>query len=268
VKTIVITGSTKGIGLGLARAFLKRNCRVMLSSRTKAALDRVLEKLGSEFGADRVFGTTCDVTDYESVQALWDAAIIRFAAIDIWINNAGISAPGLPLWELPAGDIAAVVNTNLKGTLFGCKVAVAGMLKQGFGQIYTMEGHGSNDRKTAGMTTYGATKRAVRYLTESLLVETKDTPVRIGTLSPGIVLTDLILSQLKAASKEKRENNIKIFNILADTVETVTPWLADQILANRQTGASIAWLTPGKAAARFIGAIFKKRNLFANISLE
>ena len=268
MKTIVITGSTRGIGLGLAREFLKRGCNVMLSGRAKATLDKELESLGREFGAGRVFGATCDVGTYESVQALWDAAAAKFGAIDIWINNAGVNTASMPLWELPARDITAVVTTNLTGTLFGCKVALEGMRKQGFGQIYTLEGHGSDDRKAMGLAPYGATKRAVRYLTQSLQLDVKGTPLQIGTISPGIVLTDLILGQLRHDPKEKREKNMKIFNILADTVETVTPWIAGQVLANTQPGARIAWLTTPKVLLRFLTAGFKKRNLFERISFE
>ena len=268
MKTIVITGSTRGIGLGLAREFLKRGCKVMLSGRNKETLDKELGNLGRDFGAEKVFGTTCDVGVYESVQALWDAAAAKFGAIDIWINNAGINTPSMPLWELPARDIAAVVTTNLTGTLYGCKVALEAMRRQGFGQIYTFEGHGSDDRKIAGLAPYGATKRAVRYLTQCLQLEAKATPVMIGTISPGIVLTDLILGQLKCDSKDKREKNIKIFNILADTVETVTPWIARQVLENTRPNAKIAWLTTPKVLLRFLLAGFKKRNLFEQISFE
>ncbi|MEI6126424.1 MAG: SDR family oxidoreductase [Pseudomonadota bacterium] len=268
MKTIVITGSTRGIGLGLAREFLKRGCNVMLSGRSKATLDKALESLGREFGSVKVFGTTCDVGVYESMQALWDAAAAKFGSIDIWINNAGVNAPSKPLWELPARDIASVVTTNLTGTLYGCKVALEAMRRQGFGQIFTFEGHGSDDRKMAGLAPYGATKRAVRYLTQSLQLDVKGTPVMIGTISPGIVLTDLILGQLRQDPKDKREKNIKIFNILADTVETVTPWIAGQVLANTQPGARIAWLTRTKVLVRFLTAGFKKRNLFEHISFE
>jgi len=268
MKTIIITGSTRGIGLGLAKQFLSRGCSVVLSGRTRQTLEQELDNLGKAYGAEQVFGTTCDAGVYESVQALWDAGVAKFGKIDIWINNAGLSAPSVPLWEVSPKDIAAVVNTNLTGTLFGCKVALAGMLKQGYGQIYNFEGHGSDDRKIAGLTTYGATKRAVRYLTESLLLETKNTAVQVCTLSPGIVLTDLILTQLKRQPREKREKNMKIYNILADTVETVTPWLAGQVLANNRTGAKIAWLTPAKAARRFLGALVNKRDLFKGISFE
>jgi NAD(P)-dependent dehydrogenase (short-subunit alcohol dehydrogenase family) len=268
MKTIVITGSTRGIGLGLAREFLRRGCKVMLSGRSHDSLDRALCALSSEFGTDKVHGTTCDVGIYENVRALWDAASAHFGTIDIWINNAGVNAASVPLWELPAPEINAVVSTNLTGTLFGCKAALEGMLRQGHGQIYLFEGHGSDDRKIMGLAPYGATKRAIRYLYQSLQLDIQDTPVQIGTISPGIVLTDLILDELKIAPEEKRERSMRIYNILADTVETVTPWLAERVIANTRPAARIYWLTPSKALWRFLTAKFRKRELFADILFD
>ena len=105
-----------------------------------------------------------------------------------------------------------------------------------------MEGFGSGGQKQPGMTTYGATKRAVTYLTESLVKETKGSPVKVGFLSPGIVATDLLVDDYDG-QPEAFEKARKIFNILGDRVETVTPWLADRLLAAEKHGARVAWLT-------------------------
>ena len=93
-----------------------------------------------------------------------------------------------------------------------------------------MEGFGSGGQKQPGMATYGATKRAVTYLTEALVKETKDSNVKVGFLSPGIVATDLLVDDYDG-QPEEFEKVKKIFNILGDRVETVTPWLAEQLLA-------------------------------------
>ncbi|MBW1856581.1 MAG: SDR family NAD(P)-dependent oxidoreductase, partial [Deltaproteobacteria bacterium] len=117
MKSVVITGSSKGIGLGLAKEFLKRECSVTLSARSKNRLDEAVKKLGEEFGADKVMGQTCDVTDITQVQALWDAAKQKFSKVDIWINNAGITNPTRLLWELDPAEIAPVINTNITGLI-------------------------------------------------------------------------------------------------------------------------------------------------------
>jgi len=251
MKSVVITGSSKGIGLGLSKEFLKRECSVTLSARSKNKLDEEVRKLGEEFGADKVMGQTCDVTDIKQVQALWDAAKQKFNKVDIWINNAGITNPTRLLWELDPAEIVSVINTNITGLIYGSQVALKGMLEQGFGQIYNMEGFGSGDMTRPGMTIYGTTKRAVRYFTESLIEEAKDKPVQIGTLGPGMVVTDFMLDNLRQMPKKQQEEVKTVYNILADKVETITPFLVENILKNDKTGAKIDWLTPEKSNARF-----------------
>ena len=90
---------------------------------------------------------TCDVTDYEQVQALWDAAVARFGQVDIWINNAGIANTLTPFWELPPSLMQSVVQTNILGSMYGTSVALRGMLKQGYGALYNMEGFGSRGKR-------------------------------------------------------------------------------------------------------------------------
>ena len=89
MKTIVITGSTRGIGYGMATAFLEMGCAVVISGRQQAVVDQAVSALADRFGAEKVFGTACDVRKLDQVQGLWDAAAAHFGRIDIWINNAG-----------------------------------------------------------------------------------------------------------------------------------------------------------------------------------
>jgi short-subunit dehydrogenase len=267
MQSIVITGSSQGIGLGLAREFLKRNCRVVLSARSRDGLETARKQLGDEFGADGVIGVPCDVTELKQVRFLWDEAARSFGRVDIWINNAGIMNTAKPYWELDPAEIAAVVNTNMLGVMYGTYVAFQGMLAQGDGQIYNLEGMGSNDNMRAGFTVYGTTKRALRYFTESLVKESGATPVQIGTLGPGIVVTDFLIENMKKMPKEEYEKVRMIYNMLADKVETVTPFLVENILSNRITGAKIDWLTDEKSAERFASEEYASRNLLGEFGL-
>ena len=261
MKTIVITGSTRGIGYGLAEAFLARDCAVTISGRTTESVERAISALSTEHDADRIFGQPGDVTRFEQVQALWTAAHTHFGRVDIWINNAGVANRPMDFAELSPEQIRAVVETNLIGTMNGSKVALTGMSAQGFGSLYNMEGLGSDGRQVAGLALYGSTKRAIHYLNEALVKETEGTPVLVGSLSPGMVLTDMLTAPYDQHSAEWARAR-RIFNILADRVETVTPWLADQILANQEHGARIKWLTKRKIIGRFLLAPFRKRDLF------
>jgi short-subunit dehydrogenase len=267
MKSVVITGSTKGIGLGLAIEFLKRRCSVVISSRSKSQLEQLIKNLGEEFGQNRVLGKPCDVTVINQVRALWDVAKQKFNQIDIWINNAGVDTTHKLLWDLDSAEISSAMNTNITGLIYGTQVALQGMLKQGSGQIYNMEGFGSSDMMRPGMTVYGTTKRAVRYFTESVIEEAKNQPMQIGTLGPGMVITDFILDNLRKMPKEQLEETKAIYNILADTVETVTPFLVENILKNDKTGTKIDWLTPEKAQSRFEDEKYLKRDLLEEFGL-
>lgn len=261
MKTVVITGSTRGIGFGLADEFLKRGCKVVVSGRSQQAVDKAVRQLADKHHEDNVFGVPCDVSSYEQVQNLWDKSAQRFGKIDVWINNAGISNAYVPFWEVKPETVKNVTDTNFLGAMNGSHVAIREMMKQGSGELYNMYGFGSDGRKADGLTVYGSTKFGLRYLTESLAKEVKDTEIKVGSLSPGIVITDL-WDDLYEGMPERKEKSKKIVNILGDKVETVTPYLAEKVLENDKNGAKIAWLTTAKAFWRFATAAFNKRNLF------
>ncbi len=264
MKNIVITGSTRGIGHGLAHEFLKRGCRVIITGRNQADVDIVVAAFADEFGADNVSGTICEVTSLGSLEGLWSFAANEFGNVDVWINNAGMSISRAPLWEQPAGDIEKIVDVNLTGMLYANKVALAGMVEQGSGQVWNMEGFGSGGQTAPGMAAYGCTKSAVTYLIKALQKDVKDTGVHVNTLSPGIVVTDLLVGDYDFESDDWPKTK-KILNILGDKVETVTPFLADGILKSSKPNDKVVWLTGLKAAGRFMTAGFNKRDLFADI---
>lgn len=260
-KVVVVTGSTRGIGFGLAQAFLELGCAVTISGRSNPTVAGAARSLRARFDGSRVFSLACDVTDPAQVQALWDGAVGRFGRVDIWVNNAGWSGEAGMLWERPPEEIASVIATNLLGTAYGARTAMRGMLAQGFGAIYNMEGMGSDGRKHTGLTIYGTSKYAVHYLTESLALDARGTPVLIGSLRPGMVITGLITDRYKE-HPEQLERARRIFNIIADTVEHVTPWLARRMLDNRKNGAVLAYTSTWKLLWRLVSQPFARRELF------
>ena len=263
MKVVIITGSTRGIGRGLAENFLASQCKVVVSGRQQGAVDTLVTELAQQYGEENVAGQACEVTDSEALQSLWDQAVSRFGRVDVWINNAGISIPRKNLADAEPGEIISIVNINLGGLLLASRIALRGMLAQGSGQIWNMEGFGSGGQVQPGMASYGATKRAVNYLNKALQKEVNGTGVQVCTLSPGIVVTDLLVGDYDVTSPEW-EKSKRIFNILGDKVETVTPFLVAGILKADRSGAKVAWLTGGKAFSRFLTASFRKRDLFAD----
>jgi NADP-dependent 3-hydroxy acid dehydrogenase YdfG len=173
---------------------------------------------------------------------------------------------------LPNADIEKIVATNLTGLMLANRIVLAGFVQQGNGQIWNMEGYGSNGATQSGMASYGATKRAVHYLNRALRKEAAEynkensTNIQVCILSPGIVVTDLLIGDYDTKSEQWKKVR-KIFNILGDKVETVTPWLVDGVLASNKNGAEVAWLTGGKAFTRFLKATFVKRDLFSEMGI-
>ncbi|PCI50872.1 MAG: chitin-binding protein [Alphaproteobacteria bacterium] len=271
MKTIVITGGARGIGRGLATAFLKSGHRVVITSRSRDSVDKATAELTGEISTGNItgniYGFTLDLHDRASIEALWDNAVTAMGSVDIWINNAGCSNIIAPFIEVESAEIDRVMGRNVVGLLHACQVALKGMTAQGHGQLWNMEGYGSDGMKRAGMTIYGASKYAVSYITDSLVRETAGTPVQVCHLSPGIVVTDLLLKDAKKRSADQWAKAKKIYNILGDKVETVTPYLAKAILMTDKTGSRVAWLTRGKVARRFMGAAFNKRDLFSEYGL-
>jgi NAD(P)-dependent dehydrogenase (short-subunit alcohol dehydrogenase family) len=270
VSNIVITGSTRGVGLGMARAFLARGQRVVVCGRTAAAVEAAIRDLSASAG-ERVAGTVCDVGQAADVQSLWDFAAARFGRVDIWINNAGLINGRRNLADLEPADIDRVVQANVLGVMHGSRVAIRGMLAQApaasAAQIYSFEGFGSDGMIRPGLTVYGSTKAAVRYFVRSLRKEYGDRGVLLGTINPGIVTTNLVTDESQRSSAAAWEQTKKRLRLFADHVDDVAPFLADAVLANTAQGANIRWLSVGKLLGRLALAPFQRRDPFAGMGV-
>lgn len=260
-KRIVITGSTRGLGLCLAREFLSRGSAVMVSGRTAAAVEAALAELRAGFPGADVHGFPCDVGIYGQVEALWVEAAKRLGGVDHWINNAGIAQPTVPIWDLDPERMESVIRTDLLGVLHGARAAMRGMIAQGGGAIWFMEGHGSDGRIMKGLSVYGASKHALRYVARALSVEARGTGVLVGALSPGLMITDFTMGQLDKSDRGAWERTRRVFNIIADRPETVASFLAPRILSAKKSGTLIAWLTGPKIMFRFMTAGLVKRKV-------
>ncbi|MDX2142695.1 MAG: SDR family NAD(P)-dependent oxidoreductase [Rhodospirillaceae bacterium] len=272
MTSVVITGSTKGIGHGYAREFLKRGYNVCVTGRNATEVSHAVESLGKDAPAGaRVMGVPCDIAAIAQVQAVWDQAAAAFGKVDIWVNNAGFARSGVTLLQHTPAEMKSMVESNVIGTINATQVAVRGMQKQGHGHIFNTLGGGSDGRVYPGMIGYSTTKRAVKYFTECLIKELGPGPVRVGMISPGVNISEGMIREMLALPASERKKAMWTINVMGDYVETTTPWLVDQMLdavAKGAQGRKIAWMTGGKIMGRFLMAPFKKRDLFARFGLS
>lgn len=260
MKTAVITGGTRGIGAGFVANFLKSGWNVAYSGTSEQTIGKSLKKLSQEFRRESYAAFRCDVKNENDLINLWESAFKAFGRIDIWVNNAGIAFKQVPFHLVKPEVFVRIIDTNVKGLIMATHIAYNRMLEQGFGAIYNMGGLGSDGRTIPGMTPYGTSKRAVSYFTDAFAKEVKGGPVILGTITPGMVLTDLLLDPIRNDPARAKEQ-IRIYNILASDPETVTPFLVKKMIGNRKNGTRISYLTAWKVLARFISASFSKRDV-------
>lgn len=262
----VITGSTQGIGRALATEAAKQAHQVLISGRTQAAVDAALDTIAAPF--TQVVGQPADVADPVAVQALWDRATEAFGGVDVWINNAGLARTTWPILDLPQDQLEAMLDTNMRGTINGSRVAAKGMLAQGKGRIFNMLGGGSDGEYFPGMGVYGSTKRGLDYFSRALAKELKGTPVLVGRVRPGMIVTEGVKREI-AADPANFAKSRKVMNILCDQPETVAPYLIQQMLAFEKSGSKIAWLSGAKMAKRFLLAKIQPRpDQFAGVDQQ
>jgi NAD(P)-dependent dehydrogenase (short-subunit alcohol dehydrogenase family) len=258
-KTVVITGSSRGIGFGLARCFLEKGCNVVLNGSSPESTRKALEQLPGYHG--HLAAVSGDISSREAITRLYDEAVSHFGRVDIWINNAGIGHEMRNAWEIEHDELSRVFRVNIDGVVSGTIIPFLRMKDLGGGKIFNMEGFGSDGFMLDGMTIYGTTKSALTYFTRSFAHEARGTSVQIGTISPGMVVTDMLLRTVVGGSAKSHKQK-KFFNTMADTVETVAPFLVGKILATTAQSPKIKWLTKPKMVGRILIAPFRKRNLF------
>lgn len=265
-RVVVVTGSTRGIGLAIAEACVARGAQVVVSSRTPEAVTATVEALRTRTGraqasettaggasgepdrpstaahAARVSGVPCDVSDPVQVQALFDHALATWGRLDVWVNNAGISQGYRPFDELAPAEIAEIVGVNLTGTMHGSAVALRHFREHG-GVLLNLAGRGYRGDATPHTAAYAATKAAVASLTRSLAAENRDRPgVHVHALVPGMVPTDFYRDVKTSPRLEATRGNVhlalKAFGVPLEEVGRKTAaFLAEE--AWRTTGTVV-----------------------------
>lgn len=264
MKTVVITGSARGLGLEMAKCFRNKNFNVIICDIYKKDLDNAKKELLKIKSAGDIDYFVCDITKENEILNMINKVKKKYNTIDFWINNAGINQPDKMIWDLTTDEINKMIEVDLKGTIIASKLISKVMIEQNSGSIYNVEGHGSNDAIIPGLSIYGTAKRGVTYFTSALAkeLETAKVDVIVGRLSPGIMITDFIVNSFRNKKIELSDKNKKVYNILGDYPDIVAKFLVNKMINNTNNDVRINWLTNKKAAFRFMTSMFNKRDFF------
>jgi NADP-dependent 3-hydroxy acid dehydrogenase YdfG len=186
-KVVVITGASSGLGEATARLLSAQGASVVLGARRVDRIRALAGELTSRGG--KAIAITTDVTRYEQVKSLVDAAVQACGRIDVMINNAGLM-PQSPLERLKIDDWDRMIDVNIKGVLYGLAAALPYMKQQKAGHIINVSSVAGHKVRPGGVV-YSATKHAVRVISEGLRQEVKPYNIRTTVISPGAVDTEL-----------------------------------------------------------------------------
>jgi short-subunit dehydrogenase len=255
-KTIVITGSTRGIGYGLARKFLERGHQVLLNGRNEETVNRAVDEL-MKMGRG-ITGVAGDIKDQNTFRELTDQAMSYFGKIDIWINNAGLPQTQAYFFELSREEIECLISVNLSATMLGTWSAIHFFKDQGYGKVFNMEGFGSDGRMMDKLSLYGTSKRAVQYFSKAVSREVKEEKIQVGILSPGMVRTDFLNQAMTGVNETEKERNRKVFDILAEDVNVVADFLVSKMLVSTKKYDRIEFLTKRRLLPKLLKLMFLK----------
>lgn len=256
-KVAVITGGSRGLGLAIAQKYASAGAKVVIASRTLRSVDLAVDSLRAS--GYQAAGLACDVADIAQVEALAQHAIQTFGRIDIWVNNAGLSAPYGPTAHIPSADFMNVINTNITGTYNGSVVAMRYFLAQKNGKLINLLGRG--DKGSISLqNAYSSSKVWVRNFTKTLAKEYKNSGVEIFGFNPGLVKTEMLSDVHAIKGYEKNMKPLSFIVMLwgneVDIPAKKALWLASSA-TDGKNGIQITVITPAFMLSRLITLPFQ-----------
>jgi 3-hydroxybutyrate dehydrogenase len=246
-KTALVTGSTSGIGLGIAEAFAAQGANVVLNgfgdaAETESLRARLARRYGVTVGFD-----AADMSRPDDIEAMMGKAIARFGAVDILVNNAGIQHVA-PVEEFPLAKWDAILAINLSAAFHTTRGALAAMKKNQWGRIINVaSAHAlvASPFKSA----YVAAKHGIAGFTKTVALEVAEAGITVNAICPGYVLTPLVQKQIPATARARgisEEDVVK--NVLLAAQPTRKFVTVEQV-------AAFATFLASEAAASITGAV-------------
>ena len=245
-KTAVVTGSTSGIGLNIARAFAKEGANIVINGLGDAvAIETERAKIESDFGIKCIYSPANMMVPDEIKKMIADG-IAAFGSVDILVNNAGIQYVA-PIDEFPDDKFEAIIRINLNAAFYAIKAALPSMKAKGWGRIINIaSAHAlvASPFKSA----YVAAKHGLAGMTKAVALEVATQHITVNAIAPGYVWTPLVEAQIPDTMKAR---NLTKEQVIHDVLLAAQP--TKEFVTSEQV-AALALFLCGDDAAQITGA--------------
>lgn len=242
-----VTGGGRGIGRAAALQLAALGAWVTISARSGDEIDETAEEVRERGG--RAEALACDVSDWQSVVETVGQIEATHGAVDVLINNAGVLGPLAPAWQSAPREWARTVEVNLTGAYFCARAVLPAMIERRRGVIVNISS-GAASFAAPNWSAYAASKAGLDHFTRSLAVELKDSGVRVVSLHPGLVETEMVQTLRSAPPDQLPPGRRRFFEDATAKGEVFDPETAAKV---------IAWLA-SDAASHLNGAVLDARD--------
>ena len=225
-KIVFVTGASAGIGAATALAFAAEGARLLLAARRANKLAEVASR-ALELGAAGVHSVHLDVRHRISVQRTIDELPEEWAAIDVLVNNAGLSRGLEKLYTGKIEDWEEMIDTNVKGLLYVTRSVVPGMVVRSRGHVVNI-GSTAGDMAYPNGAVYCGSKAAVRMINDGLREDLLGTPVRVTSIDPGMVETDFSLVRFRGDAEKAAKVYKGVTPLTPEDVAGAIVWAVKQ----------------------------------------
>ncbi len=225
-QVAIITGGSRGLGVGVAERLIAAGASITITARSAEQLAAEADRLRA-FGA-QVLTVTADVSDPEQVQAVVDQTIDTYQRIDILVNNAGVVWPIEEVAESDPDEWAYNIHVNLIGPFYAVNSVLPAMQAQGYGRIVNISS-GLGRTPVAGLSAYGAAKAGLDQFTRILALELANSGITVNALHPGVVDTEM-QADLRSVDTSGSKLDLTMFHEFADGGRLQPPHLVARLV--------------------------------------
>ena len=235
-KTAIVTGGVQGFGLAIVNRFIKSGAKVVVWDQDKDLLDNM-----DINGIEKI---QVDISKFESIKNAYEETLEKVKKIDILINNAGIAGPSFKTWEYPVEEWQKVIDIDLTGIFYCCKIIVPQMLKNNYGRIVNIASIAGKEGNPNAMP-YSSAKAGVIALTKSLGKELADKNIAVNCVTPAAAKTK-IFDQISQEHIDYMLSKIPRNRfLLVDELASLVAWMSSE--ENSYTTGAVFDLSGGRA---------------------